>query len=367
MKIRGFVLWMLVGFLAASCDDGGRRNRDRKTAMKASAGEEGLESAEGLAVEGGTSGLSSANPDGAVGVQSSKDAERSDQFPYVKTGAQCDQSTTRVSDDYKKVARITEIMFLASGKLTAQEESDFGREFSKQLDEEYSGKIDINPARVEYVRGLGQRLLSKGSRAGIQYVFHVVEDETVNAFATPGGNIYVFAGLLAKMENEAQLATVVAHEIGHVEKGHGSERLQMARKLTGAINDWTLLLAMFLQVPTSSKHEEEADAFALDRILALGYSPFQAVRFFEEVLPGKNTLTEEIALTLKTGDETLDLLIEQAANNPVVKELENLVMTHPSGAQRACRLKQWIHERIGEKPPAWYRVGREDYVRMLGR
>src|SRR3990170_7812540 len=77
-----------------------------------------------------------------------------------------------------------------------------------------------DPELQAYVAGIGKRMAAKSERPKLPWEFHVVNDAAVNAFALPGGFIYVTRGLLAHMNSEAELATVVGHEIGHVTARH---------------------------------------------------------------------------------------------------------------------------------------------------
>jgi predicted Zn-dependent protease len=87
------------------------------------------------------------------------------------------------------------------------------------------GHADIK----DYVSGLGKYILNNSPRitkkAIYPYNFQVVNDTIVNAFATPGGYIYIYTGLMKFLDNEASLAGVVAHEIAHAEKRHVTQRL----------------------------------------------------------------------------------------------------------------------------------------------
>lgn len=93
---------------------------------------------------------------------------------------------------------------------------------SRKLNE--SDKIYQDPAVSEYVREVGMELVPEYARSDFSFSFHVLEDPSLNAFAFPNGAIYVHTGLLAKMENEAQLATVLGHEISHVTQRHGQRQ-----------------------------------------------------------------------------------------------------------------------------------------------
>jgi predicted Zn-dependent protease len=85
-------------------------------------------------------------------------------------------------------------------------------------------------AKVEsYVANLGKRMAASSERPNLPWEFHVVDDASVNAFALPGGFIYVTRGLLASINDEAELATVVGHEIGHVTNRHSVQQISKAQ------------------------------------------------------------------------------------------------------------------------------------------
>jgi predicted Zn-dependent protease len=81
-----------------------------------------------------------------------------------------------------------------------------------------------NPAVQEYVNALGQRLAAQSHRSQLQWHFTVLDSPEINAFALPGGYVYVTRGIMAYMESEADLAGVIGHEIGHVTARHGAQR-----------------------------------------------------------------------------------------------------------------------------------------------
>src|SRR4030095_4424348 len=76
---------------------------------------------------------------------------------------------------------------------------------------------------TRYVDSVGQRLARNSQRPNIPWRFYVVDDKSINAFATLGGRVYVHTGLLAATQSEAQLASVLGHEIGHIVGRHGLE------------------------------------------------------------------------------------------------------------------------------------------------
>jgi predicted Zn-dependent protease len=101
----------------------------------------------------------------------------------------------------------------------------------KEAAAEVSQSIGLydNARLQEYVSGVGHRLAATSERPDLPWSFKVVDDSAVNAFALPGGPIFVTRGLLAHMENEAQLASVIGHEIGHVTAKHSVSQISKAQ------------------------------------------------------------------------------------------------------------------------------------------
>ena len=91
-----------------------------------------------------------------------------------------------------------------------------------QADPSIIGSMGLDPdsGRQRYVRELGMRLARVSERPNLPWTFRVIDDPVVNAFAIPGGHIYVTRGILAHLDNEAELASVIGHEIGHVTARH---------------------------------------------------------------------------------------------------------------------------------------------------
>ena len=83
-----------------------------------------------------------------------------------------------------------------------------------------------DPLLNAYVRRLGLLLAGESERPGLEYEFYIINSAMVNAFALPGGHIYLTRGLIERTENGAELAGVLAHEIGHVAARHGIQKLE---------------------------------------------------------------------------------------------------------------------------------------------
>lgn len=101
-------------------------------------------------------------------------------------------------------------------------EVEEGAKGNQQVLQEYG--VYNNPAVQAYVNALGQRLAAQSHRAQLQWHFTVLDTPMINAFALPGGYVYVTRGLMAYMDSEADLAGVIGHEIGHVTARHGAQR-----------------------------------------------------------------------------------------------------------------------------------------------
>ncbi len=103
----------------------------------------------------------------------------------------------------------------------------------READQEISASMGLYdaPGVQEYVQGLGTALAATSERPELPWTFRVLDDPIVNAFALPGGFIYVTRGILSHMENEAELVSVLGHEIGHVTAQHGVNRMSKAQLL----------------------------------------------------------------------------------------------------------------------------------------
>jgi predicted Zn-dependent protease len=166
---------------------------------------------------------------------------------------------------------------------TAQEDQ-MGREGYTAVTAEYGLYGDSTVQR--YVNDVGQRLARVSHLPGLDWHFTVIDDPAVNAFAMPGGYIYITRGILAHLNSEAQLAGVLGHEIGHVTHRHSAEQLTR-QQVTGIGLGVASLLSptvsrygsvaqqalglMFLKF--SRTNETEADELGVDYATKAGYDP----------------------------------------------------------------------------------------------
>lgn len=146
-----------------------------------------------------------------------------------------------------------------------------------------------------YVNQIGQRLVKASSRSHIPYHFTVVNTPQVNAFAIPGGYVYITKGILQMMRDEAELASVVGHEIGHVVARHGVKRIRtvvVAQKAVKQVNrlgqvavtELTNLFANLWITGYGRENELEADRLGLHMANNSSYDPNGAIRLFKHFL-----------------------------------------------------------------------------------
>jgi len=177
----------------------------------------------------------------------------------------------------------------------AGDESELGRRFF--LEARASLPLIDDPAITGYVERIGQRLVTTLGAQQFDYRFYVVEHPALNAFAVPGGYVFVFSGLLAQVRSDDELAGVLAHEIGHV-AGHHMLRQQaqgqvwnyaaLLGALLTAVNPvlgaGAIAAAQTAQLSYSRDFEQEADFLGLRYATEAGYDPHALGTFFKQLL-----------------------------------------------------------------------------------
>ncbi|HYV17985.1 MAG TPA: M48 family metallopeptidase [Verrucomicrobiae bacterium] len=193
------------------------------------------------------------------------------------------------------------LILAAAGRADAQEKGEYGpvpvRDSEKPLMKSVTEYEDLFVRRnARYpesavgalVTSIGNALAPKPVDDYIHYRFHVLRDPDVNAFALPDGQVYVQAGLIAMLENEAQLAAVMAHEVNHTAGHHVILRYRSVRSKSVAgmvFGPFTLGLSdIFVGLSVSGysrELEDEADSHGLSLMLEAGWDPRQMARTFE--------------------------------------------------------------------------------------
>ncbi len=237
-----------------------------------------------------------------------------------------------------KLTRVSDAEEMRIGADLARGVSDFGSE---------------DAAASAYVAGVAQPLLSHLRRQGIHYQFHVIDSPQVNAFALPGGQIFVMRGLLEFVESEAELAAVLGHEMSHVDLRHCIERYQYEAKLKkagvpelGWLVEAAHRLATFAFLP---QQELEADAQGERLSVESGYDPDAAAALF-------NRMKMHFREPDRAGATTPVGEVVQAAGQAI----GSYFRTHPPSEERARRMNDMLARNSAELAGRAFYVGKQN-------
>ncbi len=214
--------------------------------------------------------------------------------------------------------------------MSEESENEMGlAAWSEVLEQE---KPSTNQDWAAMVRRVGERIAAVAGRPDFEWEFRVIDSDSMNAFCLPGGKVAVYTGILPVCRDEAGLAVVMSHEVGHAIARHGGERMsyQTAQNLGksaigmvmqnqkeqkqlivmtayGAASEYGVIL------PYSRRHELEADGIGLKLMAQAGYDPSVAPEFWERFS------------SMKQGESPMEFL-----------------STHPSDARRAAALREQL-------------------------
>ena len=181
-----------------------------------------------------------------------------------------------------------------------------------------------------YVNNIGQQLAKKSHRNNIRYTFTVIDDSSVNAFALPGGYVYVTTGLMAYLNSEGELAGVLGHEIGHVTARHGVQQasagmaanilIDLVAKKTGGASTLNQLGTVMLS-GYGRKHELQADRLGAEYLAHVGYSPKHMIDVIsvlkaQEQFAGRSSSYHGLFSSHPSNDQRLQEVVGAARNIP---------------------------------------------------
>jgi predicted Zn-dependent protease len=188
--------------------------------------------------------------------------------------------------------------------MSAAQEVEIGRRMHPQVLQEYGRYADEE--LQAYVSDLGQRIAAASHRPDLQYTFTVLDSEQVNAFALPGGYVYITRGIMAYLNSEAELAAVIGHEVGHVTARHavrqqtGATAAGVGATVVGILTGSGDLANIANMAGTAVVRgygrdmELEADSIGAQYLVRLGYSP-EAMIDVVRLLKNQETLEVQIA------------------------------------------------------------------------
>ena len=172
--------------------------------------------------------------------------------------------------------------------VSREQEIALGRQARPQFIQEFGGLLP-DPGVQQYVDQVGQSLVDQTTRPGLPWEFGVLASDQVNAFALPGGFVYITQGMLRQLDSEAQLAAVLAHEIAHVQHRHSVQQLKRMQLIQGGLTLASLfggegqaasaatsvagLVAGLASMSYGRDQEKEADLTGLKYLAREGYEP----------------------------------------------------------------------------------------------
>ena len=242
--------------------------------------------------------------------------------------------------------------------VSPQQEIEMGRQYAAEINRQLP--IVDDPAIHRYLNDLGNRIQRQPGNRDIPYTFYVVNIDQLNAFAVPGGFVYINRGLIEATDNLSELAGVVAHEIGHVEARHSAEMVERAQAAEAGVMIGSILLgappqgvagaAVDIGAQAYFSHhsreaENEADAIAVRLLPASGIDPAGLVTFFKELLEEQ----ERSPSQLEQWFSTHPLTEERIAN---VRELiRQLPPEETVNLQVTTRAYENFRARVAQLPP----------------
>jgi len=232
-----------------------------------------------------------------------------------------------------------EMMFFGPEK-----DVELGRKYAPHIEKELGGRVPDENLQ-KYVDQIGQRIARVCHRPDLSYHFAVVEEGGTNAFAVPGGYVYITGGLLKELKSEAQLAAILGHEVGHVvardtmvamSRQIGATALLAAAAVSDAPSNVvhaTAFVTGVLTLQYSREDEKDADFTGLSYMTQAGYDPNGMV-------------------------QTMEILAELQTYRPI-----EFFSTHPNPESRIDYLK----ERIGQRYATMVglKQGEEEYAERI--
>lgn len=241
-----------------------------------------------------------------------------------------------IADSERELTRLP----MEATRLSDQEEIDIGNQMAWNTSWRLRGSAGLSPEQeqqiqvaAEYIDRVGNKAAAHAHRK-LPYKFHYIPNmDFVNAFALPGGHVYIGAGLVALMDSEDELAAVLGHEIEHIDHYHCAERVQTEQRLR------RIPLGGLIRIPISlfeagySKDQElEADREGTKLAVWAGYSPLGAVRMFETY----DRLYKEYVQRAKSPQEELSTV--------AIQTIEGYFRSHPLPSERIEQVRKLIDD-----------------------
>jgi beta-barrel assembly-enhancing protease len=229
-----------------------------------------------------------------------------------------------LADTQREISRVPATVT----RISDNEEIQIGNALAAQ----YAPRSGPQDAAMQaYINTVGRKVAARARRK-FDYKFHYVADENlINAFALPGGHVFIGKGLLQLMETEDELASVLGHEVEHIDNYHCVERYQLKVHMGELpLGDLLVLPIELFQTGYSKEQELEADRDGTYLAVMAGYSPQGAVHMFKAL----GRLHREYVLKAQSPDQELSQV--------AIAGLEGYFRSHPLTEERINQIQRMI-------------------------
>jgi len=261
---------------------------------------------------------------------------------------------------YRMVCACMSILFLWTSSPLVSEVSALSIEDETKMGEEFMAQVLAQLQLVEdpfvnqYINELGHYLITPLETKSFPFNFYVIKDNTLNAFAAPGGHIFVFSGLIEAMDNLNELAAVISHEIGHISARHLAQRIEQSKAIglatlagilagmflggdvAGAVMTGSIAAGMQAQLNYSREDERQADQLSYKYMVPTGFDPGGMIEALNKIQKGSYLGTGKIPaylLTHPTGPErmsNLEAMLSEYTPRPLSREAAQLESRFPA-------------------------------------
>jgi predicted Zn-dependent protease len=223
--------------------------------------------------------------------------------------------------------------------ISIEEEWQLGQQLSQDIARQV--RLSNDAQANAYVTRLGRQIVAQTPMANLPWQFHVVEDPTINAFAIPGGHVYVHTGLIANADNASELAGVMAHEISHVVARHSTEQISRQYGLSvlagialgqnaGALTELAAqIVAGGAMARFSREAEREADDLGIQFMYAANYDPRGMASMFRELLEHQKSSPGAVERFFSTHPQTEERVRDAENRASRLAPRGNLVTDEP--------------------------------------
>jgi len=220
-------------------------------------------------------------------------------------------SSIDLSDLLRIVPTIIQVVEISN--ISDSEEVRLGSQINRNIISQV--RLSRNRDANNLVKSIGAELVPQSDRPKIPYTFQVVDDRNINAFATMGGYVYINTGTIAAADNRAQLASVIAHEMGHITGKHALEQVKQQAitqgiiTLVGADRNRIVNLGteLALRLPNSREAEFDADRRGLENLSRVGYAVKAMPMFMQKLTRNSSNSPTFLNTHPATGDRIVAL------------------------------------------------------------